>query len=324
MMKQNKKILQFELWQECNNNCKFCYLWRENKHTPDELKLSALQKTIDKISDLTIYEEYDTLAFIGGEFFQGQLRKNSAVKEKFYELIHKAAELYNNGTVKEIWLTATMCIGRCEEMYELLKLFNNHKNIWIVTSWDTMGRFQTQKMEDNWKFHMHKLLEEFPDIQINVSTILTGDLVDKYLNNEFTFISMMKEYKCTFFFKQCGPLYDDHEVGGFNEAKRKSNIRLPNFFPTREKFLQFLMKFKQQEPDILYNKLFNVHYRADDLYRNYNVPERQMEQNHRTKDKVRESLDYAVMDCGHIILYAAYCDSDKCVLCDKEMIDQIS
>lgn len=22
--------------------------------------------------------------------------------------------------------------------------------------------------------------------------------------------------------------------------------------------------------------------------------------------------------------YAAYCDSDKCVLCDKEMIDQIS
>lgn len=323
-MKKHKTVLQFEIWQECNNNCSFCYLWNENRHTPDNLKITAIQKAIDKIEDISIFDEYDTLAFIGGEFFQGQLRKNSLVKEKFYELMHKASELYNSGIVKEIWITATMCIGKCEEMYEILKFFNNHENVWIVTSWDTMGRFRTQKMRDTWEYHMRKLKQDFPSLKINVSTILSGDLIDKYLNDEFTFINMMNDYDCTFFFKQCGVLFDDRKVGSFSEAKRLSNIKIPNFFPERNKFLQFLIKFRQQEPEILYDKLFNVQYRADDLYRNYNVSDRQMELNHREKDETRESMDFSVMGCGHIILYSAYIDSDKCVLCDKAMIEQIS
>ena len=41
-------------------------------------------------------------------------------------------------------------------------------------------------------------------------------------------------------------------------------------------------------------------------------------------DETRESMDFSVMGCGHIILYSAYIDSDKCVLCDKAMIEQIS
>ena len=38
------KQIQFELWQECNSQCKFCYLGKDNRYTPNELKLSAMQK----------------------------------------------------------------------------------------------------------------------------------------------------------------------------------------------------------------------------------------------------------------------------------------
>ena len=61
------KQIQFELWQECNSQCKFCYLGKDNRYTPNELKLSAMQKALNKISDLSIYPEFDTIAFLGGE-----------------------------------------------------------------------------------------------------------------------------------------------------------------------------------------------------------------------------------------------------------------
>ena len=67
------KQLQFELWEECNSYCKFCYLGKENRCTPNRLKINACKNALKMISDMSFYPEYNTLAYLGGEFFQGQL-----------------------------------------------------------------------------------------------------------------------------------------------------------------------------------------------------------------------------------------------------------
>ncbi len=312
------KQLQFELWQECNSKCKFCYLGKENCYTPNEIKLQSLQNALDKISDLSIYKEYDTLSYLGGEFFQGQLN-TPEIKSKFMELMKKTAWLYEHNYIKHVWIYATLTIGDQKDLYETLNLFNKKDELWILTSYDTIGRFHTQKMLDNWDYHMKNIHNLYPEIKFNITTILSEDCIDKYLNDNLSFKKMMEEYHCSFFFKQCGN-------GPY--SKEEMNTILPHFFPPRDKFIDFLQKFRNEENDEMWNKLFNIHYRADSLYRNFNDKNHQMELNVRHKDSLNEiennnKDEMETNDCGHLKVYAAYIDCDDCVLCDKLMIEEL-
>lgn len=313
------KQLQFELWQECGSNCTYCYLGKENKHTADELKLQSLQSALDKISDLSLYEEYDTISYLGGEFFQGQMR-NPKVKELFMKLMDKTNWLYENGYIKHIWIYATMTIGNQSDLYEMLEHYTDKSGLWILTSYDTIGRFHTPKMLETWETNMKKIHTLFPMIKFNVTTIITGDLIEKYLSGEFSFKKMMQEYHCSFFLKQCG-------LGKFT-SKEVMNKYVGNFFPTRENFIKFLTKYRLEEDEIMWDKLFNIKYRADTLYRNFNENGRQMVKNERHKDTVNEvSTDdpneSILNKCGHLMAYAGYLD-DGCAICDKQMIEELA
>lgn len=320
-----KKSMQFELWQECNSLCKFCYLGKENRCTPNRLKEKVLDATFEKISDLSNYEEYDTLSFIGGEFFQGQLA-DQTVREKFYKIMNKAHWLMKNGYINSIWMCATLTIGEQKDLYEFLDIFSDiqpttpNGGVWICTSYDTIGRFHSEKMHDNWKYHMKNIHDKYPHVKFNTTMILTGDLVAKFLNDEFSFTEFSKQYNTNFFFKQPAPGHFGYS--GDMESKQRMEEYLPNFFPKRSDFLQFLSKFSQTNPEI-FSHLFNIEFRADDLYRNFNDEERLMVWNHRFKDKKEETNvpdDMALNKCGHLLQYASYIDSDKCMICDRDNI----
>lgn len=337
---KEKHSLQFELWQECNSRCKFCYLSTNNICTPVELKLKALNDTLAFLNDKEKIAPYNTVSYIGGEFFQGQLN-TPEIKNRFFDLMHKTAELQITGKMKEVWIMSTLTIGNQEDLYTSLKILKDEYikankpelmgQVWIVTSYDTIGRFHTQKMLDNWDYHMRHIHELYPDIQFNTCMILTQDLITKYLNDEFSFHEYFKKYHSALFFKQPSPggtkptITEGTELELMMSAKQAMEKKLPGFFPKREDFLQFLIKFKNDCPE-LWNKLFNIQYRADDLYRNFNDDEKRMLYNHRAKDKKSETdedrgtLDFKIAPCGHSLNYTAYLDSDECMICDREFI----
>lgn len=313
----DKEQLQFELWSECNSNCTFCYLGKEKRHTPIELKVKNLDTTLQMISDESIYERYDTLAYLGGEFFQGQLN-TPEIKEKFFKLMQKTEELYEKGLIKEIWLYATMTIGDQQDLFDTLEIFKSaldNGDFWVLTSYDTRGRFHSQKMHDTWDSTMLKLREIYPKIKLNVTSILSADLIRKYMNDEFSFQRMMDKYKCVFFLKQ-GYVANSEDYLSM-DAKMAMQARVGDFFPKRKDFLHFLIKFKKQESSDMWNRLFNIKYRASTLYRNYNTEGRQFERNTRHKDSKVEEEGAALAKCGHVASYSCYIDSDRCCLCDK-------
>ena len=80
---------------------------------------------------------------------------------------------------------------------------------------------------------------------------------------------------------------------------------------------------------MMWDKLFNIQYRCDVLYRNGNTLDEQMQLNIRHKDSKEEielggklTRETVVAECGHLKQYHAYCDCDGCVLCDKEMMGE--
>ena len=79
------KCLQFELWQDCDNCCDWCYLKDHRILTTDEQKLDNINKVIEDINSDSL-NDFNAIGLIGGEFFQGQLN-NPKVKEKFLDLI---------------------------------------------------------------------------------------------------------------------------------------------------------------------------------------------------------------------------------------------
>lgn len=324
---KEKKTLQFELWQECNNKCKFCFLGTENRFTADDIKIASLKKTIEKISDESIFKEYNCLAFIGGEFYQGQLQ-NPEVKKWFYKLMDKSADLLNRGVIEEFWTSATLTIGKQEDLYNCLEKFNDKSKVWVLTSWDAYGRFHTPKMLETWEYHMKHLKERFPDIKLNTTIVLTGIVMEKYLSGEIpSFEQFCEKYNTSLFFKQPAPFFD---LKGDNKnaptylriGKEKSKAIIPNFFPTRALTLRFYQKFKENETENMWTRLFNVAYRADILERHFNdTSTATCERNKNIETSKNYELGVPIMSCGHTCNFAAYIDSDKCWICDKELFE---
>ena len=319
-MRQREEC-QFELWTECNSKCKFCYLSTANINTPNSIKLKQLDAVIKQIESPTLCEKFNKISFIGGEFFQGQLN-DTKVKEKFMCLFDKVSVLLNSNKIDEVWMCATLTIGDQKDLFETVNKFKDKSKVWILTSYDTIGRFHTEKMKQDWLNNLRKVREAYPDIKINITSILTGDFIDKYMNGSLELFDIAKTFNTALFLKPTCPIDRDEKE---KYTKEETNKIIPNFFPTRDQFISFLYKYRENESDFMYDKLFNMKYRSDYLFR---FDDDEMHCSHRLKDSHQEVYDNSHSDsminpCGHSTQYNIYVDSEECAVCDKEMIKEM-
>ncbi len=310
--------IQYELWRECNCKCTYCTLGIDNCLTSNELKLQSMQTAIDEMKQFKS-NEHQTVGFIGGEFFQGQLN-TPEIKSKFMELITEANNLLNNNIVKDLWLNASLLIGNQDDLYEAINLIDDKTKLWVLTSYDTIGRFHTSKMLDTWKYHMNKLHNDYPEVKLNTTSILTGDFIEKYLNDEFDIEDFKAKYHTNLFLKTTvKPGHLSHLT------KQEINDKIGNFFPKQEKFQEFLFTYYSREGEDEYHKLFSNDLRADEVRKNFNDENKRNIKFIRDKNTLEETIDCIDehidnLPCGHSSIYQSYVDSDDCSICDKQQI----
>jgi len=306
----SNKSIQFELWSECDVGCDFCFLGPSQK-TPVNKKIELLDSVFNLIQDNNLIKDYDTVGFIGGEFWQGQLN-TPEIKKKFYLILSILSQKLISKELDSIWLSASLIRAK-QDLWEVLDNYfktiipiTSTGGLWIATSYDFVGRFHKKIYLDNWKNNIFKLHNEYSNIRLNTTMVLTQHLIDYYLNNKFSFFEFSKNYNTEIFCKPPVP-------SRFRESP------LLNFFPRRDDFLKFLNKVIKTE-DKFYDKLCNIKYRADTLYthRQYNIsqPKDGIKIVHRLKNEKNEIKDDESLVCGHHIAYGAYGDSSRCMLCD--------
>lgn len=309
---------QFELWTDCNSKCDFCFLGYKNGIKSNEIKIENLKKTIATIQQEHFLDNLDCLSFIGGEFFQGQL-KNPEVKKLFMELMMLCSNYLDEGKLQEIWLNCTLNIGTQEDLYEALSYFKDKSKIWILTSYDTIGRFHTPKMEQIWKDNVKKIRDTFPEIKINITSILTGDFIEKYIAEDLDLMLFARQINASQFLK---PTCSISRPDGKSFTKEETNKFLPNFFTTRKKFRQFLYTYASRESEDMYDKLFSMNLRATYLsvLRDEKVIER-LKNNYMVQN-LTNLADKDISPCGlHSDEYNIYLDDPNgCCVCDKEEI----
>ena len=72
--KNKNRFIQFELWKDCSLGCKFCF----NKKQKDVNKIESLQFVLNKLDDSEMLD-YNEIGFIGGEFFNNELKDNDVI-----------------------------------------------------------------------------------------------------------------------------------------------------------------------------------------------------------------------------------------------------
>lgn len=319
-------IKQYELWQSCNNNCVFCFNKEAaGKLHPDHQIATLKEVLVDLDRVVKGHAGNLSVELIGGEFFQGQL-SYSKVRDLFFQVIHKLRKLGDDGSLQQVCLFVTLTIGDQLDLYNALEILTGNQDskmaVWVSTSYDTRGRFTNEKL-DNWKSHM-KRLSVMPRVYRNTTFIFTQDFAEKIVSGELDLYAFSNEYKTTLFFKhpmpnlinQARPEPGLDVLSLYNKAKKECLEETPWFLPKRST----AMKAMSIIHGLGYlDRFMNLQYRADDLARQFNE-ETGWDKTIRNKEKGIESLDEEKNVCGHLVPYMCYSDSDKCIMCDKEIL----
>lgn len=220
-------FLQFELWKDCNNKCKFCF--NNNATTSVQSKIERLNFVADKIQDIP--KGITRIGFIGGEFFDGQL-KDDRVLMKFISILN---EVLNNDKIEQVLITTSLIYKDYKWLSYVLHYLTHLEKLMICTSWDTKYRFHNVEAQIWWENNVSWLRQTYPQIKVHVEICPTQWHIEDVLNNKFN-ITKFEQY----FDVQVD--YTDLN-SGFNYAdKYEFQKAVPGFFPKRETFLNFLQK----------------------------------------------------------------------------------
>lgn len=221
-----KKFIQYQLWQDCNNGCKFC----TDRNAVSVDKAWVLDFVLERLDDPEVFD-YSETGIIGGEIFDNQL-DDPEVFNLFYKVIEKMCSMH----FEKICIATALLYDMDKYFIPLLsylKAKGVQDRILICTSYDTKWRFKTKAREQLWSNNMLKLKEEFPEFRTHVQTIITGDFIDKVLSKEFDIAKFCEKYNTRIDF-------NEPTSGLYYHDKAECQKECPNFFPTKANFIKFI------------------------------------------------------------------------------------
>lgn len=287
------KLLGFEIWHDCPNQCEFCALGDLRKITTPQQKIQNINtlKSILKSIDIS---KYDELSLVGGEL--GYSIPQEVKDELLYLIGYIITEYIKENKLNKLYIMSSLMngIGVIKDIIYKFKINNLLDKLSINTSYDTKWRFNsiTKKI---WEENINYIKEQ--GVSIHIETILTGDLIDKFLSNDGELLKIINGYNVDF-------------IRPVSSHDRKMTEMPKNFFPERKKFFAFLMKLQQEYKD-LFDKLLDMKMRASTIYvLPYNG------QVIRDNEHNIEDINKELSPCGHSDVFKCYSDSDRCIICD--------
>lgn len=253
------RFIQYELWKDCNNHCKFCF----NKGQPDFDKVESLNYVIQKVQE-KIVDKYDEIGFIGGEFFDTQL-DNPEVKTLFYKLFDIIIDKILNHKINKLYITSSLILDIDKYLIPFLNYLQEKgilDNILLCTSYDLKYRFHTEQAHTLWKNNMLNLYKKYPNLKLHTETIMTGFFINAVNNNEFSITDFCNTYHTRIDYIEPGS-------GFYYYDKIACAKDMPDFFPRKEDFLKFLKKVALETKEIDLNTFLSAEIRSDIIYCNY-------------------------------------------------------
>jgi hypothetical protein len=264
-------MIQVRLWTDCYNNCSFCSVSNKSITTLEDKKTR-----INKLSKLNDSK----IGIIGGEFFEGQLK---GVEDEWLNMVKTIG-------CNELFITANLI----NEQYLLKETLEVRPDILICTSYDTVGRFKTEKQKYMWLERVSSLKNVFCTI------IPTEDMIhDTFIDKIPCGINLCEPHLgidwLTIVDKTCYHEILIKENKTFNLPKRNNLLKWLIGHP---KTLELMKSYKRNHFDTIlsFDADNNFIYESSDRFNDKNF----------------------MAECGHPYFSRCYADSDRCLICDIE------
>lgn len=232
IVKNENRFIQYELWKECRNGCEFCF----NRGQKSLDKIERLNYIIEKLNDPEV-DDYNEIGFIGGEFFDIELR-DEKVQRLFFQLFRICADKVQAGKLDKIYVTTGLIFDIKPYLIpflEFLRIWGLSDKTLLCTSYDTKYRFHTQEKEELWKNNMKYINEHYNEVKLHTEIIITQDFINKVLDDTFSITKFKEEFNTAVD-------YIEPSSGFYFNDKKDAAKHLNDFFPTKSSFIKFLKK----------------------------------------------------------------------------------
>ena len=281
-------IHEFILWNNCPNNCKFCWQKKERQQTYEE-RIQSLELVYENVKILK-----DThVLYVGGEIFA---EADTTINSKLFNLFKLTCEKMQKNEIYLCYINTNVLYKLNTlllPVLELIKSYNLLNKVHFTTSGDESGRFSNEKTRDLFYKNLKEIRELYPELLIYVNIILTDSFCDSILDDSFNIASYMNEHKV--------------EVNTLPYIKFGKDIAAP----TREKVFKAILHLNEQLPG------YGIQY-CNNFLLNQNIVLQKSE------NGVLVNISSDKSPCTHSENFTrCYSDSNECFICDCKKLKDL-
>lgn len=280
-----KPVYEFLLWDNCNNNCKFCFQRKNGNTCTPKDKI----KSLNAVSSFLESDEYVSgshVLLVGGEIFD---ESNLSLKVIWMSFIDNIITKMNNQTIDLLYVNTNLLYEDLSLVKYLLTMIGKN-DLWdrlkFTTSYDLEGRFSIKKREKLFLHNLYMIKYFYPKCNIVVNTILTKTTCEKILDGGFNPKTFCDEHKC-----------DINLIPYIVYTKELS--------ATRDQIFQSLLKTNELIPGYFQRYSNNLALAQDKLLYKFNKDTNQL-----------DFVSCGHSDCGHSENFKLYSDNSSCFVCD--------
>lgn len=282
---QYKPIYEFLVWDNCNNNCAFCF----QRDNPRIFNKQKRKEILDEVLSFIHGDKFikgSHILICGGEIFdkpQDFLQLN--------DFFNKIIDLMNKNIIDLLYINTNLIYKNLEGLNFLLKnikennLFDRLK---FTSSYDLEGRFKTEESRNLMLSNLKWINNNYPECKIVVNTILTKQVCNAIISNTFSLKNFMQEYKC--WINLIPYIIHDKKLSA-----------------TRNEIFKTLKYVDKENPG----------------YLEYYIPNMSITQEkwlYMYKDNMFQFCSCEMAECGHSINFKRYSEKGTCFCCDLKML----
>ena len=244
-----KPIYEFILWDNCNNNCKFCWQKKHPVISDEENKMAAIDYTTIFLNS-TEFQNGSHVLLVGGELFDSG---SNNVRKYLSDFFSKVIYYQFEGIIDLLYLNTNLLYEDTSLLFSVLDMIKDRElfdRLKFTTSYDVYGRFKDKNSESLFFRNIRTLRERYPEIKIVVNTIMTKqfcEIENSNTNSCFT-RKMNEDYGC---YVNLLPYIDVIVDGPFIESQK--NLNLPYAGSENQRVIDVQKSLEKMEV-ILYDK----------------------------------------------------------------------
>lgn len=188
-----KKIYEFLLWDNCNNNCQFCWQREQPRLYNHKQRVNILYDVIDFINS-DRFEKGSHILVCGGEIFDKPA--DFAALQEFFVLI---VRYMKTNIIELLYINTNLIYKNTDGINILLGLLDDAgllDRLRFTTSYDIQGRFKSAKDRSIMLSNLENITTRYPNIHTVVNTILTKPTCEAILNGSFNVKEFMEHNNC--------------------------------------------------------------------------------------------------------------------------------